>query len=276
MNIKLTSILLSLLILIGCENLLTKPNDTSDDELISDILDSKQIDINMEELPALSRNTIEQDYNDYIEIDATMAPDLGYQVSMDGKDFKPGDHNEVYFNLKGRKLNPKKGRYNRGDFKCFELILPMAFIMPDSTTIMVESEKSYMDIKTWYTNNPNTKEKPNIQYPVNIIYKDGIIKTMNNEEEMRSIKGDCRKRDDNKYWNCFKIEYPITFFTGDGTTISMEDTEDWSELKNWHETNPNSKKPALQYPVVISYRDGTAETINDDDEMRSAKENCRD
>ena len=49
MNIKLTSILLSLLILIGCENLLTKPNDTSDDELISDILDSKQIDINMEE-----------------------------------------------------------------------------------------------------------------------------------------------------------------------------------------------------------------------------------
>ena len=104
MKIKLTLIMLSLLIFLGCDNLSTKSNGTYDDDLITAIIESEQEDIAIEEMPALSRNTINQEYNDFIEVDAHMAPDLGYQVSMDGNNYKPGDHNEVYFNLKGRKL----------------------------------------------------------------------------------------------------------------------------------------------------------------------------
>ena len=77
MNIKLMSILCSLFILIGCDNFLTKSNERSDDELIAEILASEQINIDMEDLPAISSVTIDQDYNDYIEIDASMAPNLG-------------------------------------------------------------------------------------------------------------------------------------------------------------------------------------------------------
>ena len=78
---------------------MTKLDELSDDELLQEIIGAEKIDISMTDLPSISRDVIDQDYNDYIEIDAKMASGLGYQVSMDGKGYKPGDHNEVYFNL---------------------------------------------------------------------------------------------------------------------------------------------------------------------------------
>ena len=278
MHIKTSLILLSLLIFIGCENSMTKSDEMSDDQLMQEIIDAEQIDINMTDLPSLSRTVIDQDFNDYIEIDAKMASGLGYQVSMDGKGYKPGDHNEVYFNLEGRKLKHRRNIADKGGFKCFELVLPITFIMPDSSSITVEDENGYMAVRAWYENNSDSNEKPTLQYPVNIIYRDGDTQTINNDEEMGSTKADCRKWDDDKKdWGCFRLVYPITFIMQDGSAISMIDKKDWMELKSWYEENPDiEEKPALQYPVNIIYRDGDTKTINNDEEMASAKEDCRD
>ena len=278
MYIKTLLILLSLLILIGCENSMTKSDETFDDQLIQDILDAEKIDINMTYLPSLSSTIINQDYNDYIEIDAKMASGLGYQVSMDGKGCKPGYHNEVYFNLEGRKLKSKRDRDDKDGFKCFELVLPVTFIMPDGSSIAVENENGYMAVRDWYGNNSDSIEKPTLQYPVNIIYRNGDTQIINNDEEMRSTKVDCRKWDDDKKdWGCFRLVYPITFIMQDGSAISMIDKEDWMELKSWYEENPDiEERPLLEYPVEINYGDGSNKTINNDDEMAIAKEDCRD
>ena len=278
MHIKTSLILLSLLIFVGCENSMTKSDEMSDDQLMQDIIDAEKIDINMTDLPSLSRTVIDQDYNDYIEIDAKMASGLGYQVSMDGKGYKPGDHNEVYFNLEGRKLKHRRNIADKGGFKCFELVLPITFIMPDGSSITVEDENGYMAVRAWYGNNSDSKEKPTLQYLVNIIYRDGSTKTINNAEEMESTKADCRKWDDDKKdWDCFRLVYPITFIMLDGSAISMQDEEDWMELKSWYEVNPDiEERPILEYPVEINYRDGSTKTINNDEERASAKEDCRD
>ena len=262
----------------GCENSMTKSVKMSDDQLMQDIIDAEKIDINMIDLPSLSRTVIDQDYNDYIEIDAKMASGLGYQVSMDGKGYKPGDHNEVYFNLEGRKLKSKRDRDDKDGFKCFELILPVTFVMPDGSSITVEDENGYMAVRAWYGNNSDSKEKPTLQYPVNIIYRDGDNQTINNDDEMGSTKVDCRKWDDNKKdWDCFRLVYPITFILPDNSVISMQDEEDWMELKSWYEVNPDiEERPILEYPVEINYRNGPTKTINNDEEMTSAIENCRD
>ena len=277
MHIKTSLILLSLLIFVGCENSMTKSDEMSDDQLMQDIIDAEKIDINMTDLPTLSRTVIDQDYNDYIEIDAKMASGLGYQVSMDGKGYKPGDHNEVYFNLEGRKLKHRRNIADKGGFKCFELVLPITFIMPDGSSITVEDENGYMEVRAWYGNNSDSKEKPTLQYLVNIIYRDGSTKTINNAEEMESTKADCRKWDDDKKdWDCFRLVYPITFIMLDGSAISMQDEEDWMELKSWYEANPViEERPILEYPVEINYRDGSTKTINNDEEMASVKEDCR-
>ena len=278
MHIKTSLILLSLLIFVGCENSMTKSDKMFDDQLMQDIIDAEKIDINMTDLPSLSRTVIDQDYNDYIEIDAKMASGLGYQVSMDGKGCKTGYHNEVYFNLEGRKLKSKRDRGDKDGFKCFELVLPATFVMPDGSSITVEDENSYMAVRDWYANNSDSKEKPTLQYPVNIIYRDGDTQTINNDEEMGNTKADCRKWDDDKKdWGCFRLVYPITFIMQDGSAISMIDKEDWMELKSWYEENPDKEeRPLLEYPVEINYRDGSTKTINNDEEMANAKEDCRD
>ena len=278
MHIKTSLILLSLLIFVGCEKSMTKSDEMSDDQLMQDIIDAEKIDINMTDLPSLSRSVINQDYNDYIEIDAKMASGLGYQVSMDGKGYKPGDHNEVYFNLEGRKLKHRRNIADKGSFKCFELVLPITFIMPDGSSITVEDENGYLAVRVWYGNNSDLKDKPSLKYPVNIIYRDGDTQTINNDEEMGNTKADCRKWDDDKKdWGCFRLVYPITFIMQDGSAISMQDEEDWMVLKSWYEENPDIEaRPILEYPVEINYRDGSTKTINNDEEMASAKEDCRD
>ena len=45
--------------------------------------------------------------------------------------------------------------------------------MPDGTTIEISSddEESWTELKSWYDDNPNSDERPSIQYPVNIIYE---------------------------------------------------------------------------------------------------------
>ena len=192
MHINTSLILFLFLISVSCKSSMTKSDEISDDQLMQDIIDAEKIDINMTDLPYLSRTVIDQDYNDYIEIDAKIASGLGYQVSMDGKGYKPGDHNEVYFNLEGRKLKHRRNIADKGGFKCFELVFPITFIMPDGSSITVEDENGYMAVRAWYGNNSDSKEKPTLQYPVNIIYRDGDTKTINNDEEMASAKEDCR------------------------------------------------------------------------------------
>jgi len=273
MHIKISLILLSILIFSGCENSTTKSDELSDDQLMQAILDADKENISMENLPSSSIDVINQDYNDYTEIDAKLASGLGYQVSMDGKGYKPGDHNEVYFNMKGRKL---KHIQDRDSFKCFELVLPVTFVMPDSSSIIVEDESGYMAVRTWYGNNPDSNKKPILQYPLDIIYQDSDTQKIKNIVEMKSTKKDCQKWDDNKKnWKCFKLVYPITYKMFDGSTISMEDATDWAEIKAWHESNSGIKeRPTLDYPIDITYRDGTIKTIISDEEMHEYYRSC--
>jgi len=89
--------------------------------------------------------------------------------------------------------------------------------------------------------------------------------------ELRDRKG----KGDRKKEECFDFVYPVTFFMPDGSTITIEDKEDWIEIKNWYRANPGVReKPDVQYPVDIKWKDGSVITINNDDEMRRAYSAC--
>ena len=285
MHIKTSLILLSLLIFVGCKNSMTKSDEMSDAQLIASIQEAQQTDISMEQLPALSRTVIYEDYNDYIEIGTKMASNLGYEVSMGGKIHKIGKHTEIYFNLEGKKLNPyrrNKEDWDKDDkdgWECLKLVFPIIFVMPDgsSTTVTSDDEQSWTELKSWYEANPHIEEKPSLQYPVVLSYKETNL-TIESDDEMKDAYHRCSyKDDDKKDWDCFRLVYPITFILPDNSVISMEDEKDWAKLKSWYEANTDiEEKPALQYPVNIIYRDGDTKTINNDEEMASDKEDCRD
>jgi len=46
-------------------------------------------------------------------------------------------------------------------------------------------------MKRWYEANPSSKERPALQYPVEIKFRDGTISTIHNKEEMRRAKAGC-------------------------------------------------------------------------------------
>ena len=63
----------------------------------------------------------------------------------------------------------------------------------------------------------------------------------------------------------------------DGSTTVVDEEKDWREVKGWYKANPDiEERPTLQYPVEITFQDGATQIINNDEDMVSAKENCRD
>ena len=77
---------------------------------------------------------------------------------------------------------------------CFFFIYPITYIMPDATSITINSKDDRVNkvlIRKWYTENPGVDEKPALQYPVDVKLKDGTLVTLNNDDDMQAIKEDC-------------------------------------------------------------------------------------
>ena len=279
-----------LLVVISCQNGSTDSKGVSDSELIQAIIDADKISIGVDDLPSNSKTVIEYDYNEYESESAKKAYGLGYEVNMSGKGHKVGNRCEVYFNLEGRKLDPygrngdkDKSDWDRdndkGDWKCFDLSLPVSYTMPDGSTITVSNEEDWDAIKDWYEANPDSEEKPELQFPVNVEFDDETV-TVNSEEELRELKQECW-RDESEERQCFELVFPVTFIMPDASTITVDTDDDagWQPVKDWYEANPDSdERPTLQFPVDIIYEteDGDSTlSINNDEEMENVKIRCR-
>lgn len=165
----------------------------------------------------------------------------------------------------------KDDKEDKGKEECFELVYPLDITMPDGSVVFGDEEELWGAVKAWYETNPNSEEKPSLNYPVDVIFDKDTIKTINDEEEMEEAKKYC---DTNKEY-CFKLVYPITWTMPDGTTITINTEEDEEAVKTWYEVNPNTEeKPTLNYPVDIIFDDETIQTIDEEEEMESIKADC--
>ena len=297
MDFKLKISLFALLLLAGCSNLLKEPNGLSDAEVIEMIQNANKMEVSIENIPLRSRDVVEQEYYDYMDMAVWEASGLGYQVDLAGLGHRSGNRNEVYFNSEGRKLDPTdwgkdgydRDGYGKEDWQCFDLVFPITFDMPDGTFITVESdeEEEWVEIKSWYDANPESEEKPSMQFPVVIFFDEESI-TINNTEQMRAAYSECRSdREKRDGWgrrrDCFELVYPVTFIMPDGSsmTVTSNDNEGWTALKNWYEENPGYEEmmPEFQYPMDIVYQtedEDSTVTINNEEEMFAAKDECRD
>jgi len=167
------------------------------------------------------------------------------------------------------------------DKKCFKFVYPITYKMPDGSAITIESREDWTAIKSWYEANPDSKERPELHFPVDVTFRDGTTITVENAEKMRGVlvrcndsKRDGKDRDDKK---CFKFVYPITYTMPYGSAITVESREDWTVIKSWYEANPDSKeRPELHFPVDITFRDGTTITVENAEKMRRILDRCND
>lgn len=262
-----------------------------DDQLIQAIQNAtNKVTIASDELPTASKSTISSDYSDSYTNQAMMAPQLGYEVELrKGRGDMLGELSTTYFDLNGRELIPgmgKEGKHGIGGrhgdrpeggkerAKCFDFVLPATFTMPDGTEITVEDESGWEAIKNWFEANPDSKERPDVQFPVDLIFEDGTTLTVSSEEEIVTILEDC-KEDSLEKGKCFQFVLPVTLIMPDGTEITVEDETGWESVKEWHEANPDIKeRPDILFPVDIILVDGTTSTINNEDELAAIHETC--
>jgi hypothetical protein len=88
-----------------------------------------------------------------------------------------------------------RGEWQEGDEEeCFEYVLPIAFTMPDGSTITIEDEDGWYLLRRWYEENGDSEEEPQLQYPVDIVYEteegESTV-TLNNDEELEAAYSGC-------------------------------------------------------------------------------------
>jgi hypothetical protein len=184
----------ALLMMIGCSSDRSVNQDVVDAQLIEAIKSATNKEaISIDQLPSVARNVLEQAYSrSYCEL-AQIAPESGYEITM--RRAAGGDCSEVYFDLNGRELRSGRGDGDGRDRECFYFVLPVTFIMPDGSTITVETREDWQLIRDWYTANPGIEERPALQYPVDIVFVEyRRIVTINSEEELRGAYARCGDR----------------------------------------------------------------------------------
>jgi len=158
--------------------------------------------------------------------------------------------------------------------KCFEFMLPVSFNMPDGNVITVETEEDWALIRGWCQENPGYEDKPELIFPVDILYEDGTTLSINNDEELQEAKMDCKQGFGAR---CFDFNLPVSFTLPDESIITISEEDDWSLLRAWYIDNPGfeGEKPALIFPVEITMiEDGTVLIVNNQEEMIEIRQNC--
>ena len=164
--------------------------------------------------------------------------------------------------------------------KCFELVMPFTLIMPDSSLIIIETEDDREKVEEWYKNNPDSKDRPSLEYPVDVVIETDEGEhtiTVNSDDEMKKIIGRCEK-DRKEKEKCFELVMPYTLIMPDSSLITIETEEDREKVEEWYKNNPDSKdRPSIQFPVDIIVETDEGErtiTINNEEEMKEAKGRC--
>ena len=115
-----------------------------------------------------------------------------------------------------------------------------------------------------------------MEYPLTVIFKGDLEKTIPSEKEMYSLKEYCDGKEFSKKDDCFEIVYPIEYEMPDGSVIQGKNEDEANaNMKSWYKMHPDSKeKPNLVYPVDVLLKDESTKTINNEDEMIKLKKDC--
>lgn len=103
------------------------------------------------------------------------------------------DSKEAFKELKVAECG-ERTKGSKGDRqKCFELVYPVSYVTEDGTVVSGESRKEVKEaIKAWKLENPTATERPDLQFPIQIINSEGETTDLSTAEELAALKADCK------------------------------------------------------------------------------------
>ena len=88
----------------------------------------------------------------------------------------------------------EEGEGEDSDWECFEVVLPVTFVMPDGSLLTISQEVDWRNIELWYVENGDVQGEPGYQFPIDIAYETeegNDIVTISNQEELEAAEQDC-------------------------------------------------------------------------------------
>lgn len=267
---------------------------SDDDALLIEAIQNSTLKsaVTTNDLPSASQVTLESSYAESYTENAALAENLGYEVNRRcHKGDAVGERYNAYFNLEGRELKAENSesaqnrnrhqnqhRYRYKQKRCFEYELPVSFTMPDSSVINIASETDWELIKLWYVEHPESEIRPAVVFPATVIFDDGTMVTLENEDELALARELCDQRmlQHVRMHKCFHYVLPISFTMPDETTLTIATKSDWQNLKDWCSENVDAEtKPTLQFPVEIVFKDSSTMLIENIEALDAVRTECK-
>jgi len=174
----------------------------SDDELIELIINSKdKVSIAESELPSISLNYIDKEFEDDYVDQSKLAPKYGYEIAL--RSMSPlelgVEKGDVYFDLNGRKLERSKDKGKKRSKACFKLKYPINLGFPDGSELEVNDRKEHGDaIKNWHSANKDSKKRVKILYPFTVLLydkdKNVVEMQVNSDDDFKVLKEKCSSK----------------------------------------------------------------------------------
>ena len=93
---------------------------------------------------------------------------------------------------------------------CFEYVYPISYEMPDGSTLTGNNEEEIdRQIEEWYEINGENDQRPQLVFPVQVIFGDRIFDASSEEELERLYAELCRDHDDDDEFDCEELRADI-------------------------------------------------------------------
>lgn len=186
-----------------------------------------------------------------------------------------------------------------GRFGCYELVFPVSIVLPDSSTVEVNS---YEEVKTalrayfeangtgpgnGHHHHHGAGNRPHLAFvfPISVVSQEGEVITVASDTELRDLRAACAGTFGNHGpaghghhgLSCFDIVFPVTVEFPDSTTATATDRQSLHLLiRSWRQENPGvAGRPHIAFPLTVQMtEDSTLVTVNSRDELRALKESC--
>ena len=185
-------------------------------------------------------------------------------------------------------------RGGMGRYGCYELVFPVSIVLPNGTTVEVESYDAIkQQLRTWFEGNsdrrrPHRGARPlvNFVFPISVVTEDGDVLSVEDENTLLRLRAECAGTFDqhgprghgHHGLSCFEVVFPITIEFPDGSTATADSRQAMHQLlRTWQQNNPgNTERPKMVFPITVKMADdGTLVTVNSRDELRALKADCR-
>ena len=172
-------------------------------------------------------------------------------------------------------------RIGRGG--CFELVFPVSIELPNGKIVEVESYEALKDaIRKWRKGHGKpvlpAVLRPHFVFPIDVITKEGETVTVDNIEELISLRKDCIASGGGIGKPCFRLNYPLSIVYPDGSTVPYNSLREMRlALREWRKNNNGDVtiRPVLSFPLSVTLSDGTVVTVNSKEELKKLKEDCK-